>query len=287
MSENNFTIVAKTMAGLESVLAEELKALGAKNIVILPRAVSFYGDKKLLYKANLWTRTALRILKFIKTFNIQNEQDIYKGVYSIDWEEWLSVDNTLAIDTVINNSFLTHSVFVSQKAKDAIVDQFRHKTGRRPSISLDNPDLRLNIYISGNNCTLSADSSGESLHKRGYRKFSLQAPINEVLAAGLIKLAGWNGNSNFVDPMCGSGTIVIEAALIALNIPPSYYRKIFGFEKWKDFEPDLWNSIKDKVPSLINNDIENEIIGADISPKAISIAKENIKSVGLQKKIKL
>ncbi len=286
MADKSFGMIAKTMAGLEEVLADELINIGAENVEILSRAVSFKGNNNVMYKANLWCRTALRILKPIATFEAQNEDSLYVEVGKINWKQWMSDDETLSVDTVLSNSEFTNSVFVSQKVKDAIVDQFRRRTGRRPSVDLNNPVLRLNIHISGLNCTLSADSSGQSLHKRGYRKFTPPAPINEVLAAGLIKLSDWDGNSNFIDPMCGSGTIVTEAALIALNIPPGYYRNKFGFQNWNDFDENLWNNIKKEASSLIK-EYDGEIFGSDISDEAVIMARENLKAAGLHRDVNI
>lgn len=286
MAVKSFGMIAKTMAGLEEVLAIELKNIGAENIQILSRAVSFNGDNNIMYKANFLCRTALRILKPIAVFEAKNEDELYVEVGKINWKQFMSDDETLSVDTVLNNSDFTNSVFVSQKVKDAIVDQFRRRTGRRPSVDLNNPKLRLNVHIFETTCTLSADSSGQSLHKRGYRKITPPAPINEVLAAGLILLSGWDRNSNFVDPMCGSGTIVTEAAMMALNIPPGYYRKNFAFENWNDFDEELWNNIKKEAAANIN-EFEGEIIGSDISNEAVVMARENIKSAGLHKDIKI
>jgi len=286
MKGRKFMMVAKTMAGLEGILSEELLELGASDITLLSRAVSFMGDNELMYRANLWCRTALRILKPIATFNASNEDELYNGFDAIDWRQWMNANDTLAIDTVLSKSDFTHSVFVSQRAKDAIVDQFRRRTDKRPSVDLNNPVLRLNLHIAGDNCTVSADSSGWSLHKRGYRKHTPPAPINEVLAAGLIILSGWDMKSNFVDPMCGSGTILTEAALMALNLPPGYYRERYGFEGWPDFDSDLWENILDEIPDKMK-DFNAEIIGSDISSDAVFMTKENIQFAKLHKDVKV
>ena len=285
-SKNSFSLVATTLFGLEEILAGELKALGAENITVYKRAVGFNGDKRLIYAANLWCRTALRILMPIREFDVNNEQDLYNKISLINWQEYLDVKGTLAIDAVVNNSDLTHSKFVAQKTKDAIADQFRNKFGERPSVDLDNPSLRINIHIDKNHCTVALDSSGIPLFKRGYRQATGDAPINEVLAAGLILLSGWQKDCDFIDPMCGSGTMLIEAAMIANNIAPGNYRKMYGFMKWKDYDSALWTEIL-KDSYLQQTEFENEIYGSDISSRAIEIAKENIKAAGFHKDITL
>ncbi len=277
-------MLAKTMYGLEDVLAKELTGLGAENIVKSNRAVEFEGDTELMYKANYWCRTALHILLPISEFYIRREDDLYKKIYNIDWETYLDKKDSLAVDAVVNSSILTHSHYAALKTKDAIVDRFRDKFGIRPNVDVDTPDLRINIYMNKNKCIVSIDSSGYSLHKRGYRKKTGTAPINEVLAAGMILLSEWNGQSNFIDPMCGSGTIVCEAALIANNIPPGYYRKAFGFEKWKNFDNTIWEKVKKDALDL-QKEFEYEIIGSDISAESIAIAKENALSAKLHKDI--
>ena len=284
MKSEKFSMVAKTMTGLEEILAIELNNIGAIDIELSNRAVTFTGDKELMYKANYWSRTALHILKPIAGFYIRREEDLYKKIYDIQWEDYMNATGTLAVDAVVNASVMTHSHYVSLKTKDAIVDRFRDYTERRPNVDIENPDIRVNIHLFKNYCSVSLDSSGYSLHKRGYRIKTGVAPISEVLAAGIILLSGWDKQSNFIDPMCGSGTIVCEAAMIANNIPPGYYRKTFGFEKWKDFDLNLWEKIK---MDAINEQIEFEydIIGSDISSEAIEIARENAKSARLHKDI--
>lgn len=280
-----FELVAKTFKGLEPVLANELTALGANDIKVLNRAVSFKGDKAFMYKANLWLRTALKILKPIQTFKAKNEIDLYKGISQIDWEEYFSVDDTISINTVVVSPYFNHSQFVALKAKDAIVDQFRSKFNKRPSIDTESPTILLDIHLTDDECVVSLDSSGESLHKRGYRLNSTIAPVNEVLAAGMILLTGWDCNSNFIDPMCGSGTLPIEAALIAYNIPPGLFRKEFGFEKWRDFDPDLFETIYNDDSN--SREFKHSIIGSDISAGAIRISTENVKNAFLTNKIQL
>ncbi len=279
-----FRLIAKTFHGLEEVLSNELEQLGAEEIRILKRAVSFVGDKTLLYKANLHLRTATRVIIPIHKFTAHDTDELYKGIQEIDWSEYIGNKDTIAIDSTISSEDFKHSKFVTYRVKDAIVDQFFYATGDRPSVRMMNPTLRINIHIDRNTCTVSLDSSGESLHKRGYRVGETAAPLNEVLAAGLILLSGWDKKSNFIDPMCGSGTILIEAALIAYNIPPGLYRKEFGFQKWKDFDEDLWDDIYNEENEV---DYEGKIIGADISDKAMEIAEENIRNAGLRRKIRL
>ncbi len=277
--ENDFKMIAKTIFGLEETLSNELLRLGAKDVEVHNRAVSFTGDLGFMYKANLCLRTALRVLVPFHTFKVTDEKSFYDSISAINWEDYMDVTDTLAIDTVLNSDLFTHSQYLSQKAKDAIVDQFRAKHGERPSVDLDKPTIRINIHIYNTDCTLAFDSSGESLHKRGYRDKTNLAPINEVLAAGLVLLSGWDKRTNFIDPMCGSGTILIEAALIANNIPPGYYREDYGFERWKKvmpFDEQLWNTIFDAAVNKITNH-EQKILGGEISPNVAKKAKENIK----------
>ena len=280
-----FEMVAKTLYGLEEILAGELLALGANDLQIGRRMVSFTGDKELLYKANFHCRTALRILKPIYHFKAKDADTGYKEVKKIEWEKYLSLDKTFAIDSVIYSEDFNHSKFVAYRTKDAIVDYFIEKFNKRPSVRISNPDLYINIHISHNDCTLSIDSSGESLHKRGYRAEQTEAPLNEVLAAGMIMKTGWKGESNFIDPMCGSGTLLIEAALIALNIAPGVYRKEFAFQKWVDYDEELFNRI-------YNDDSQERSFdfmcyGSDISQQAIDIAMENVRGAGMGKYISL
>lgn len=280
-----FKMMAKTMAGLEDILAEELIALGANNLEIGKRAVSFEGDLALLYRANICCRTALRILKPVYTFKARTTDEIYKKVKAMNWFEHLTEESTFAIDAVTFSDLFTHSKFVAYRVKDAIADYFTQRTDKRPSVDVANPYLLINFHIAHDTCTLSFDSSGESLHKRGYKTEQTEAPLNEVLAAGILLKSGWKGQSVLIDPMCGSGTFLVEAALIALNIPPGIYRKNFAFEKWKNFDKELF--------SLIYNDDANEkefdykIYGSDISAEAIKISRQNIANAGLQKYIEL
>ena len=279
----NINYLATTLQGLENVLENEIQNLGGKNTKVLRRAVSFEGDKKLLYKTNLHLRTALKILKPFATFSAKDENELYDQIKKIDWADIFNVDNTFMIDSVVNSKYFKHSKYVALKSKDAIVDYFRKKTGERPSIDTTNPEFRINIHIYNDNITVSLDSSGESLHKRGYRIHQNIAPLNEVLAAGMILLSGWNGKSVLIDPMCGSATILIEAAMIANDIPPGIFRKKFAFEEWKDFDNEILNELLEEWE---NKKFENIIIGADISERAIINAKENIKNASLHKNIK-
>jgi putative N6-adenine-specific DNA methylase len=265
--------VAKTVYGLEDILAGELKELGAGNIRVLNRAVGFKGDMDLMIRSNYCLRTALRILKPILSVHVSNENELYKAVRSIRWNEWLDKNGTLAVDSTVNSEIFSHSHYAAQKVKDAIVDQFRDLYGIRPSVRLENPDLQINIHISGRMLTISLDSSGDSLHKRGYRTGLGKAPLNEVLAAGLIMLSGWDAKSPLVDPMCGSGTLPIEAALIAQRIPPGLFRKKFGFESWPDFKPERLIKIRQEYPPLFNQHIIT--YGTDISAEAIRTSRRN------------
>ena len=284
MSET-FEMVAKTLYGLEEILAGELLSLGANDLQIGRRMVSFTGDKELLYKANFYCRTALRILKPIYHFKAKDADTVYKEVKKVEWEKYLSLDKTFAIDSVIYSEDFNHSKFVAYRTKDAIVDYFMEKMQKRPSVRVNNPDLYINIHISHNDCTLSIDSSGESLHKRGYRVGQTEAPLNEVLAAGMILKTGWKGESNFVDPMCGSGTLLIEAAMIALNIAPGIYRKEFAFQKWIDYDEELFDRIYNDDSGERTFDFK--CYGSDISQAAIDVALENVRGAGLVKYIDL
>ena len=274
-----FQLIAKTFQGLEEVLAQELTELGANNIEIGRRMVSFTGDKAMMYRANFCLRTAVRILKPIKTFKATDADDVYNAVRGVEWDDYLDLKTTFSVDSVVYSEEFRHSKFVAYKVKDAIVDYFREKHGERPNIRITNPDIRLNIHIADTQCTLSLDSSGESLHLRGYRAASVDAPINEVLAAGLIKLSGWDFKSDFIDPFCGSGTILVEAALMARNIYPGVFRKKFGFENWKDFDPELLQEIYDDDTQ--ERAFDHKIYGYDLNLRAIEAADANVKAAGV------
>ncbi len=283
--EREFEMIAKTLGGLEEILAEELMTLGADNVQIGRRMVSFTGDKEMLYRANFCLRTAIRVLKPIKQFSAKTADEVYEQVKAVDWSEYLDNKKTFAIDSVVYSEEFRHSGFVAYKVKDAIVDYFREKTGERPNVRLNNPDVLINIHISHTECTLSLDSSGESLHRRGYRNEAVEAPLNEVLAAGIILMTGWRGECDLIDPMCGSGTIPIEAALIARNIAPGVFRKGFAFEKWADFDQELFDKVYNDDTQ--EREFTHKIYGYDNNPKANEIATHNVKSAGVAKDIVL
>ena len=274
-------MVAKTLFGFEELLVKELTQLGAQKVEAGVRVVTFEGDKGFMYKANLGLRTALKILKPIKTFKAVNDIALYKGVISIDWSEFMTEHQSFLVETTLHSDHFNHSQYVALKSKDAIVDQFRDKTGKRPSIDKDFPDVRIHVHIDRDQVTVSLDSSGESLHRRGYKTATNIAPINEVLAAGMLLLTGWDGTSHFIDPMCGSGTILAEAAMIACNIPANINRKEFAFEKWKDWDVDLFEKIENSLLDK-TRDFHHNIFGIDKSPSAVSKAKDNIKNANLE-----
>ena len=286
-------LIAKTFKGLEEVLAQELIALGANNVQIGRRAVSFTGDKAMLYRANLSLRTALRILVEIynSQFTIHNsnprkpEDWLYEQVKSVDWSKYMTVDSTFAIDATVYSETFRNSRFVTYRVKDAVADYWTEHANKRPNVDTENPDIRINVHIANETLTVSLDSSGESLHKRGYRVATTEAPINEVLAAGMLLIAGWKGETDFYDPMCGSGTIPIEAALIARNIAPGVFRKEFGFEHWPDFDEELWSDIYNDDSQ--EREFTHKIYGSDASFYAIQQATKNVKSAGVQKEVEL
>lgn len=273
-------MIAKTFFGFEEILAKELMQLGAQEVEPGIRMVGFKGDKGFMYKANLSLRTALKILKPIYYFRVTNEENLYKGISGIDWSKYMTANNTFVIDATVHSDNFRHSQFVSQKAKDAIVDQFRNRTGQRPSIDKDFPDLRINIHIDKDQCSVALDSSGASLHQRGYKTATNIAPINEVLAAGMVLLSGYDGQGDFLDPMCGSGTILAEAAMIACNIPANINRKEFAFEKWNDWDNDLFDMIVDSLLKKVR-EFHYTIKGYDKAPSAVQKAKDNIKNANL------
>ena len=274
-----FELIAKTFMGLEPILAQELTELGAKDVQIGRRMVSFTGDKELMYRANFQLHTAIRILKPIIHFKARSADDVYNEVMKVEWSEYLDNSKTFAVDSVVFSEEFRHSKFVAYKVKDAIVDQFREHTGNRPNISVTNPDIRLHIHIADEDATLCLDSSGESLHRRGYRQESVEAPLNEVLAAGMILMTGWRGETDFIDPMCGSGTLLIEAALIARNMAPGLFRKEFAFEKWPDFDADLFDKIYNDDSQ--EREFNHHIYGYDVDIKAVNTARLNVKAAGL------
>ncbi|MDX1828157.1 MAG: class I SAM-dependent RNA methyltransferase [Lutibacter sp.] len=278
---HDFKMVATTLFGLEEVLATELKNLGAQKVEVGVRSVSFFGDKGFMYKANLALRTAIRILKPIKSFKVFDEDDLYKKLQEINWERIMNVDSTFSIGAVVNSKhFTTNSHYISLKSKDAIADYFRHKYHKRPNVDTKHPDVKIHVHIQKDYCTVSLDSSGMSLHKRGYRTATNIAPINEVLAAGLVLLSGYTGDCNFIDPMCGSGTILIEAAMIANNIPANINRVEFAFEKWENYDEDLFFVIQDSLLKKIKES-HFKIMGFDKAPSAIRKAQDNVKNANL------
>ena len=285
MQAAHFAMIAKTLYGLEDVLAEELTALHADDVRVGHRMVSFKGDKAMMYKANLHCRTALRILKPLSHFKADNADTVYAEVKKIEWDQYFTPEQTFTVDAVIYSESFSHSKYVAYRTKDAIVDYFNEKFNKRPSVRLNRPDIYIHIHISHQDCTVSLDSSGESLHKRGYRTEQGEAPLNEVLAAGMILKTGWRGESNFVDPMCGSGTLLIEAAMIALNIPPGLFRKEYAFERWPDFDNALFDDICQDESD--EREFAYKCYGSDISPKAIGMAENNIQNAGLSRYIEL
>lgn len=280
-----FSMLAKTFKGLEEVLAQELIALGANEVQLERRAVSFRGDKALLYRANLCLRTALRILVPIASFKAKDTDVLYNQLRKINWSAYMHSSTSFAIDATVYSETFRNSRFVTYRVKDAIADYWMEKENQRPSVSTREPDLLINIHIGNEQVTVSLDSSGESLHKRGYRVATTEAPISEVLAAGMLLMAGWNGQSDLYDPMCGSGTFLIEAALIARNIAPGVFRSAYAFEKWPDFDADLWSDIYNDDSH--ERDFAHKIYGSDASFYAIQQAAKNIKAAGVQKDIEL
>ncbi|MBK9735526.1 MAG: class I SAM-dependent RNA methyltransferase [Saprospiraceae bacterium] len=278
--------IAKTLEGLEEILSYELNDIGAEDIVILKRAVAYSGNSLLLYKSNLLLRTCLKVLVFMKEFEIKDEEELYNEVKKINWEEYFNVDDTFAIDSVVNSEKFRHANFISLKVKDAIADRFREKYNKRPNVDTLDPTIRINVHIRESIVTISLDSSGRSLHMRGYRKQMVDAPLNEVLAAGMVLMTGWDGSSPLIDPMCGSATILCEAARIALKIPPHSPERPFAFKKWKSFDTELWHMVCKEAENNIIQHCAN-IVGYDINPKAIKASEENIIAAGLSAYIKI
>lgn len=272
---------AKTFFGFEEILANELKAIGAADVEIKNRLVEFYGDNGFLYKANYSLHTALRILKPIYSFSVKTEDQLYEKFKRFEWENYLDIDQTFIIDSTVHSDYFTHSHYAALKVKDALVDRFQERLGKRPSVEKEQADIKFNLHISHDKVTLSLDSSGESLHRRGYKLDAGPAPINEVLAAGLLKLAGWDGKGNFLDPMCGSGTILTEAAFIAANIPPQIHRRHYGFQNWKDYDKHLFEKIKEIRLEKVR-EFSGKIVGYDINPTMLGIAERNITNADLE-----
>lgn len=281
MAETLFALTAKTLQGLEPILADELQKLGATDIHPGRRVVSFNGDLGLMYRANMQLRTALRVLRPIHQFQAYDEVSLYKGIQQIDWSRYMGVHQTLAVDSVVRSPIFRHSHYVALKGKDAIVDQFRQKTGRRPSVDVQGPDLRVHLHIDRDHVDVALDSSGNSLHKRGYRTGGHPAPLNEVLAAGLVLLSGWQADQPFVDPMCGSGSIPIEAAWIGMNRAPGLSRAHFGFMAWPDFDADLWRTIYDEANEA-QRPLPAPMLAADYDERAVELTRRHLQAVGLK-----
>ena len=281
--EQHFDMVAKTFKGLESVLAHELEQLGAENVRIQRRAVAFTGGLRTLYRANMCLRTASRVLVPIAAFRANDADGVYEHAKKVDWSLFMSVSSSFSIDATVYSEEFRHSRYVTYRVKDAIADWWTEHAGKRPSVQLSDPDLRLNVHIAGTEVTLSLDSSGESLHKRGYRTATTEAPVNEALAAGMLLMAGWHGQSDFYDPMCGSGTLPIEAALIAHNIAPGVFRQGFAFEKWQDFDRDLFEEVYNDDSA--ERDFAHHIYGSDASYYAVQAALKNVQSSGMKRDI--
>lgn len=265
---------------------DELLALGARSIKRHKRAVSFVGDIGTLYKMNLHLRTALRVLVPFHSFKVRSTDDLYHRVRKYRWEDLMGVDDTFALGIKINSKHFDHSQYAMQRAKDGIADRFMHLHSRRPSVDKETPDVRLHIYINRDECLISLDSSGESLHKRGYRSLTNRAPINEALAAGMVLHSKWDARTPFVDPMCGSGTILVEAAMIAAGVPPGYYRDEFGFERWHDFNEDLWEKIYQKAIDRIHGDVP-PILGGEISSNVFRKSKTTIRDANMGELVEL
>ena len=279
--EKNFEMLAKTFYGMESLLADELLSLGAQDIKKGNRLVHFKGDKGFMYKANLCLRTALKILKPFYHFKAKNEHELYEKIYNFDWNELLSPNETFLIDSVVSGQIFTHSLFASQRTKDAIVDRIRKQTGDRPNVDTRHPDFRIHLHIYENECSISLDSSGSSLHHRGYRSVTNIAPMNEVLAACLVQLSGWDRQTDFIDPMCGSGTILIEAAMLACDIPANLNRNEFAFEKWSDWDASLFDKIRQSQLKKVKSPV-GKIYGFDKAPSAVEKAIQNVKNASLE-----
>ncbi len=279
-------MIAKTLTGLEGVLASELSALGAENVTPQNRAVEFEGNTELMYKINLWSRTALSILKPVFDFTFETQEQYYEILRAYEWDELFDVEKTIAINAIAFNSEFTNSLFLAQRTKDAVADYFTEKAGKRPSVDLEDPQIKLNIYINGDMCSVSLDSSGAPLFKRGYRRKNVQAPLNEVLAAGLIMLSGWDKKKPFYDPMCGSATFSIEAAMMALNMAPSIFRRHFSFQHWKDYDPELWESLREQARKEELKRVP-PIIASDINNNAMDAARTNLMEAGLLGRVKL
>ena len=267
--------------GIEPVLAEELRALGAREVEPGRGGVHFSGDLALLYQANLWLRTAIRVLRPILEAKVASPDELYEAVRTLDWSQYLTPEHTLAVDCNVRDSHITHSKYAALRVKDAICDQFIDRCGRRPSVDVEEPMVGLNLHIYRDQAVLSLESSGESLHKRGYRPILTRAPLNEALAAALVLLTGWRGERPFADPLCGSGTLPIEAAWIALRRPPGLTRKRFGFQGWMDYDVELWTSLRDEARRGVGRALPAPIVAADVRGDAVSFAINNARAAGI------
>ena len=281
-------LTATTQFGLEEVLADELRQLGATVDYVGSRAVEFQGSQQLLYEAVLWSRTAMRLLRPFADFDAPDERALYDEVFAIDWLRYLQPDQTFAITAVVNKSSFEHSLYVAQLTKDAIVDQLRERTGRRPSIDTKNPDIRLHLRMLENEVILSLDAAGDSLHRRGYRQGTNEAPLNEVLAAGLVLLSGWDKKSPLIDPFCGSATILTEAGLLAQRMAPGlFHQGKFGFENWPDFDAELWQRVRAQAAAQRLEAPQAYLAGSDLDPRVIEQAQANVAAAGLDECIRL
>lgn len=267
--------------GLESVLADELRRLEAAEVEPARGGVRFSGDRALLYRANLHLRTAIRVLQPILEADVRSTDELYEAIRTVDWSERMTPDHTLAVDCNVRDSAITHSQYAARRVKDAICDQFRDRTGRRPSVDVDCPMVGLNLHIHANHAVLSLESSGESLHKRGYRPIQTRAPLNEALAAGILQLAGWTGSEPLIDPLCGSGTFCIEGAWMALHRPPGLTRRRFGFMGWMDYDVRLWTEIRDEARRQVKSRLDHPIRGSDVRRDAVAFARDNARAAGL------
>ncbi len=279
-------MIAKTLAGLENILTTELKNLGAENVQPQKRAVSFEGDELVMYKANLWSRTAMSILKPLFEFSFEGQQEYYDILREYRWDDIFTVDKTIAINALAFKSEFTNTHFLAQRTKDAVADYFKEKTGKRPSVDIDDPQIKINIYINQNRCSVSLDSSGAPLFKRGYRRKNVSAPLNEVLGAGLVMLTGWDREQPFYDPMCGSGTFSIEAGMMAMNMAPSIFRRNFSFQHWQGYNPEQWENLREEARA---GELKTapEILASDISNISMDATRQNLMEAGLLGRVKL
>lgn len=281
MNTENIQIQIKTFFGLEEILAEEIKKLGGKNVEIKNRAVNCEGDLGFLYKINYSARTALKIIVPILTFKAWNENKFYDKIFDFPWETVMNVDQSFAIDATVYSETFKHSQYMSLKMKDAICDYFKLKERKRPDVDPKNPDIKFHLHIDRELVTISLDSSGDALFKRGYRKEQGEAPINEVLASGMLQLAGWDGKGNFLDPMCGSGTLLIEAGMIAMDLPAQIFRKKFAFQNWKNYDDELFTKIKEVRINRVR-EFSGKIVGYDVDARMLNASKINIESAEME-----